>query len=206
MDFTAATEKIQRFFGLEGAEDEVPTKDERTAYQTPSEPEKNAPRPKLRPQTQNQTRNQEPSQNDSQRTMSRDYTTQRTQASKNERVQPQTKQDNVLNMSHSTQSTARPTMKDDSQVKKVLILEPRTYTEAKTIAKAIFRSEVVIINFRVMEEAQARRIVDFLTGVVYALDGDIQRLGDELFICTPPNMEIDSDVAKSLLKTQFTEF
>lgn len=89
---------------------------------------------------------------------------------------------------------------------KIAVLEPRTYTEAKNIAKSIFRSEVVIVNFHLMEESQARRIVDFLTGAVYALDGDIQRIGDEMFLCTPPNTEIDSTIAKSILGTQFTEY
>lgn len=90
--------------------------------------------------------------------------------------------------------------------KKVTVLEPRTYTEAKKIAQCVFRNEIVIVNFHLIEESQARRIVDFLTGAVFGLDGDIQRIGDEMFLCTPPNMEIDSTVAKSLLGTQFAEY
>lgn len=90
--------------------------------------------------------------------------------------------------------------------KKVTVLEPRTYTEAKKIAQCIFKNEIVIVNFHLIEESQARRIVDFLTGAVFGLDGDIQRIGDEMFLCTPPNMEIDSTVAKSLLGTQFAEY
>ena len=204
MDFTAATEKIQRFFGLDGADDEVVVNDTQNTYQAPEEPKASAPRQPLRSQMSEPVKKQEAYTNTPTIENRRQSSHEARPQMQNERVQP--KQDNVLRMKQSAQSSAGPKVKDDSQVKKVLILEPRTYTEAKTIAKAIFRSEVVIINFRVMEEAQARRIVDFLTGVVYALDGDIQRLGDELFICTPPNMEIDSDVAKSLLKTQFTEF
>lgn len=91
-------------------------------------------------------------------------------------------------------------------VKKIAVLEPRTYNESKNIAQCIFRSEVVIVNFHLIEEMQARRIVDFLTGVVYALDGDIQRIGDEMFLCTPPSTEIDSNVAKSILGTHFAEY
>lgn len=94
----------------------------------------------------------------------------------------------------------------EKTVKKVSILEPRTYTESKNIAKCIFRNEVVIVNFHLVEESQARRIVDFLTGAVYALDGDIQRLGAEIFICTPANTEIDSATAKSLLNSQFLDY
>ena len=39
----------------------------------------------------------------------------------------------------------------------------------------------MLVNFTLVEEDQARRIVDFLTGTVYALDGDIQRVGNEIF-------------------------
>ncbi|MDF0479433.1 cell division protein SepF [Vagococcus sp. PNs007] len=105
-------------------------------------------------------------------------------------------------MAKKTQSEAS----GENIVKKVSILEPRTYTESKTIAQCIFRNEIAIVNFHLVDESQARRIVDFLTGAVFALDGDIQRLGGEIFICTPPNTEIDSATAKSLLETQFKEY
>lgn len=93
----------------------------------------------------------------------------------------------------------------EAQPKKVVLLEPRTYSESQNIAKCLFRNEIVIINFRLVEERQARRIIDFLTGVVYALDGDVQRIGDEIFLCTPPNTEINGDSATSLLGEQFAE-
>ncbi|MGX6962618.1 cell division protein SepF [Vagococcus xieshaowenii] len=86
-------------------------------------------------------------------------------------------------------------------VKKVTIFEPRTYAEVQNIANAFFRNEIVIVKFNLVEESQARRIVDFLTGAVFALDGDIQRLDSEMFICTPSHLEVDSDTADSLLKS-----
>lgn len=94
----------------------------------------------------------------------------------------------------------------ESSMQKISIVEPRTYTESKAIAQSLFREEAVIINFHLVEEEQARRIIDFLTGIVYAIDGDIQRISGELFICTPKNMEIDSATAQSLLKTQFRDY
>ena len=56
-----------------------------------------------------------------------------------------------------------------------------------------------------MEEFQAGRVVDFLTGAVYAIDGDIRRIGEEIFICTPRNVEISSTIAKSLIEAHFAE-
>ena len=57
-----------------------------------------------------------------------------------------------------------------------------------------------------MEEQQARRVVDFITGTIFAVDGDIQRIGEEIFICTPANVDIDSSVAQSLISTHLTNY
>lgn len=81
----------------------------------------------------------------------------------------------------------------------ITIVQPKVYSEALGIAKKIVANEAVIVNFTLIEEAQARRIVDFLTGTVYALGGDIQRIGSEIFLCTPINITIDGATAKSLL-------
>lgn len=85
--------------------------------------------------------------------------------------------------------------------RKVTVYEPRNYIDCKQIAQSLFRKEIIIMSFKFMEERTARRVVDFMTGTVYALDGDIQRLGDELFICTPANVEVDSSMTKSIIST-----
>ncbi len=74
---------------------------------------------------------------------------------------------------------------------KIKIVEPRVYSEAMVIAKSVLEGESVLVNFRLLEEFQARRVVDFLTGTVYAEDGDIKRVADEIFLCTPKGTEID---------------
>lgn len=140
------------------------------------------------------------------------YHTQNTRVNQPYRQQneyvPRTPRENKVVPMENTKYTPkqRKTEQVKQSVKKIAVLEPRTYNESKNIAQCIFRSEVVIVNFHLIEEMQARRIVDFLTGVVYALDGDIQRIGDEMFLCTPPSTEIDSNVAKSILGTHFSEY
>ncbi|MEG0496460.1 MAG: cell division protein SepF [Carnobacterium sp.] len=74
---------------------------------------------------------------------------------------------------------------------KINILEPRVYSEVQGIADILLKEESVVLNFIRMDEEQAKRIVDFLTGTVYALGGDIQRIGNEIFLCTPENVSID---------------
>lgn len=77
------------------------------------------------------------------------------------------------------------------QQAKITIFEPRVYSEVQEIADVLLNNQSVVLNFVRMDEIQAKRIVDFLTGTVYALDGDIQRIGDEIFLCTPHNVAID---------------
>ncbi len=93
----------------------------------------------------------------------------------------------------------------NGQAQKIMIIEPRGYSEAMNIARHILNGESVLVNFNLIEEYQARRIVDFLTGTVYAEDGDIKRVGNEIFLCTPKGIEIDG-TARSLADNHFFEF
>lgn len=112
----------------------------------------------------------------------------------------------VVSMRNSNNSANSQEFNYSGKPVKISIIEPRVYSEAMNIAKHIIVDEAVLVNFHLVEESQARRIVDFLTGAVYALDGDIQRVGDEIFLCTPSNMEIDSATAQSLAKKQMFDF
>ncbi len=61
------------------------------------------------------------------------------------------------------------------QSSKVVLLEPRTYSEAQGIADHLKGRRAVVINLQRMSTDQAVRIVDFLSGTVYAIGGDIQK-------------------------------
>jgi cell division inhibitor SepF len=65
---------------------------------------------------------------------------------------------------------------------KIVLYEPRVYSDAKEVAQNLLNNKAVIINFARMDDEQARRIVDFITGTVYALNGEIQRVGDKIFL------------------------
>ena len=113
----------------------------------------------------------------------------------------ETRKENIVPMRQTEKKVTKQPM-----TAQITIVEPRVYSEALPIAKKIVNNEAVIINFHLIEEAQARRIVDFLTGTVYALRGDIQRIGAEIFLCTPENIEIDGATAKSILQDEFQQF
>lgn len=64
-------------------------------------------------------------------------------------------------------------------------------------------NQSVVLNFTRIEEDQAKRIVDFLTGTIYAISGDIQRIGEEIFLCTPKNVEINGALSDAMQENDF---
>lgn len=80
---------------------------------------------------------------------------------------------------------------------KVVLCEPRTYNEAQEIADNIVNRRAVVINLQRVDHQQAKRIVDFLSGTVYAVNGDIQKLGSETFLCTPDNVEVSGTISEA---------
>ncbi|GAX03602.1 cell division protein SepF [Secundilactobacillus pentosiphilus] len=87
-----------------------------------------------------------------------------------------------------------------SQSSKISLFEPRLYADVQDIAKQLLNQQAVIVNFGRIDDDNARRIVDFLTGTVFAIDGDIERIGDAIFLCTPKNFEITGDLSATLGK------
>ncbi|WP_342509309.1 cell division protein SepF [Sporosarcina sp. FSL K6-2383] len=73
---------------------------------------------------------------------------------------------------------------------KVILIEPRVYAEAQDISEHLKNKRAVVVNLQRIERDQGIRIVDFLSGTVYALSGDIQRIGTDIFLCTPENVEV----------------
>ncbi|CAM3763038.1 cell division protein SepF [Alkalicoccus chagannorensis] len=81
---------------------------------------------------------------------------------------------------------------------KVLLLEPHSYDEVQNIADELKNKKAVVINLQRIPKDQAKRIVDFLSGTVYAIGGDIQKLGDSIFLCAPDNVDISGSISEIL--------
>ncbi|MFB9762198.1 cell division protein SepF [Ectobacillus funiculus] len=81
---------------------------------------------------------------------------------------------------------------------KVVLLEPRTYAEAQAIADHLKGRRAVVMNLQRMPTDQALRMVDFMSGTVYAIGGDIQKLGVRTFLCTPDNVDILGSISELL--------
>lgn len=78
---------------------------------------------------------------------------------------------------------------------KMILLEPRAFSEAQTIADYLKSRNTVVVNLKRVTPEVAKRIVDFLSGAVYAIEGDLQKLGNGIFLCTPNNINVEGKIS-----------
>jgi len=81
---------------------------------------------------------------------------------------------------------------------RVILNEPRSYEETQDIADHLRSHRPVVVNLQRVRPDQAMRIVDFLSGTVYALNGSISKIGSNIFLCTPENVEIQGAITEML--------
>jgi len=81
---------------------------------------------------------------------------------------------------------------------RVVLAEPRTYDEAQEIADHLKSRRSVIVNLQRVRREQAVRIVDFLSGTVYALGGNISKIGPNIFLCAPDSVEISGTISEMM--------
>ena len=78
---------------------------------------------------------------------------------------------------------------------KMILLEPRAYSEAQQIADHLKKRNTVVVNLKRVTPEQAKRIVDFLSGTIYAISGGLQKIGGGIFLCTPNNVNVQGKIS-----------
>ena len=78
---------------------------------------------------------------------------------------------------------------------KMILFEPRAYSESQQIADYLKSSNAVIVNLKRVTPDQAKRIVDFLSGTLYAIEGGLQKLGGGIFLCTPSSVPVEGKIS-----------
>lgn len=76
---------------------------------------------------------------------------------------------------------------------KVVIMQPETFDDARDICDHLKNKKPVIVNLEEISKDTAQRVVDFLSGSVYALDGEIQKISAGIFLIAPNNVDIMSE-------------
>ena len=85
---------------------------------------------------------------------------------------------------------------------KMMLLEPRAYSESQQIADYLKNRSAVVVNLKRVTPDQAKRIVDFLYGTIYAIGGDLQKLGGGIFLCTPNNVNVEGTISEDNSQTK----
>lgn len=73
---------------------------------------------------------------------------------------------------------------------KVIVIEPKTFDDAQQVANNLRDKKSVVINFEKTEAEDAKRIIDFISGTTYALNGEIKKVGHNVFLCAPSNVNV----------------
>ena len=80
------------------------------------------------------------------------------------------------------------------------ISEPRAYSEAQQIADYLKANSTVVVNLKRVTPDQAKRIVDFLSGTLYAIEGNLQKLGGGIFLCAPGSIDVEGSISDEATK------
>lgn len=87
-------------------------------------------------------------------------------------------------------------------------VEPRSFNDAKEIGDKLRVNSPVIMNLQRADTDLAKRLVDFASGLTYMASGTIKKLGDRIFLLTPPNVEVSAEEARELMSDRgfFNQF
>ncbi len=77
----------------------------------------------------------------------------------------------------------------------MVLFEPRSFEEAEEIARHLKARRAAVVNLHRLQREYAQRTIDFLTGVVFALDGTIQKIGHNVILCAPKNVAVDGEIS-----------
>jgi cell division inhibitor SepF len=80
-----------------------------------------------------------------------------------------------------------------AELSRITTLHPRTYNEARTIGENFREGVPVIMNLSEMSDADAKRLVDFAAGLVFAVRGTIERVTAKVFLLSPPNVSVAAE-------------
>ncbi len=86
----------------------------------------------------------------------------------------------------------------------MVISQPTTFEQADEICSLLKEKKSIVLNLEYVNKDVARRIVDFISGGVYALDGYIQKVSNSIFLVAPSNYEITNEMAREEMKSKLS--
>ena len=90
-----------------------------------------------------------------------------------------------------------------TELSRITTLHPTTYNEARSIGENFREGIPVIMNLSEMGDADAKRLVDFAAGLVFAVHGSIERITNKVFLLSPPNVAIAAEDKQRMAENGF---
>ena len=87
---------------------------------------------------------------------------------------------------------------------KMVITQPTCFEQSEEICNYLKEKKSIIVNLEYVNKEVARRIIDFISGAVHALDGHIQKVSNSIFLIAPINYDISSDLAREEIKSKLS--
>jgi len=87
---------------------------------------------------------------------------------------------------------------------RMVITQPTTFEQSEEICNYLKEKKSVIVNLEYVNKDSARRIVDFISGAVQALDGHIQKISNAIFLVAPVNYDIANEIAREEIKSKLS--
>lgn len=84
----------------------------------------------------------------------------------------------------------------------MILVEPRAYSEAEGIATSLKQRNSVVVNLKRVTSDQAKRIIDFLSGCIFAIGGSMKKIGVGIYLCTPKNVTVSGAITEDSEKTK----
>ena len=100
---------------------------------------------------------------------------------------------NILSFNSATSNRESASSRQKNLVKsKITTIKPKDFNDAQIVANCLRDKIPVIVNFEETDINEARRILDFISGTTYAVDGKIKQVSQKVFICAPDNITVSS--------------
>lgn len=106
-----------------------------------------------------------------------------------------TEEDDTEYEEEETATTGKQTQ--SARTASIALFEPSVFDEATKIADTIKKGNVATVNLHRLSKDYAQRTIDFLTGVVYAMDGRIEKIGHNLILCSPSDVKVSGRISMS---------
>ena len=104
--------------------------------------------------------------------------------------------------SHATQPAM---IEEPASSYNIITLQPRSYSEARKVGEYYREGNPVIINLDDMEESERKRLVDFASGLVFGLNGRIERISLKVFLLSPANVNVSNEDKSAAQATFFNQ-